>query len=249
MAGITLFGYGRMGKEVERFAPTTGSTIVAIYDPKSEEYGVFPSTESWEKTDVIVEFTSPASVLQSVTLAAGEKKPIVIGTTGWYDHYDEVKAVVDTSGIGLLYAQNFSVGVQLFLRIVREAAIMINAYDEYDISMHERHHKHKADAPSGTAYRIAEEILRVHPRKKTIYIDNPDKKPVETELYVSAERVGNVTGTHSVLIDGVCDSIELTHTARNREGFALGALRAAEWLKGKTGIFTIEDMIDDTLTA
>lgn len=234
-----------MGRIIRELCAQHDCTISFIYDTHQEEYADLPEQSVLDRTDVLVEFTVPQAVLANVKLAAEKKTNMIIGTTGWYRDIEEVKSIVEGAGIGVLYAQNFSIGVQLFLKMVKYAATLVNAFPEYDISVHERHHNKKADAPSGTAFKIAETILKQVERKEVAYTANPDKVPNPSELYMSAERIGNVPGTHTVLIDGLVDSIELTHTARSREGLAIGALNAAHWIKNKQGLFTIEDMIDE----
>lgn len=245
MTRIGIFGYGRMGRIIHSLAESQGCTVSFIYDPHSEEHAAPPDAEAFAQTDVAVEFTVPESAVRNIALAAAHKTNIVVGTTGWYERMNEVRSIVETAGIGLLYAQNFSIGVQLFLRIVREAAALADRFDEYDIAVHEAHHNRKADAPSGTALRIGEEILAQVQRKKRLFTENPNKVPDPEELYVSSQRVGNVPGTHTVTLDGEVDTIEITHRARNRQGLALGALKAAKWIKNKHGLYTIEDMLHE----
>jgi 4-hydroxy-tetrahydrodipicolinate reductase len=240
-----LIGYGRMGKEIQRLASEQDTSLQWIYDSNNPQHDNRPNDTALSDTDVIIEFTIPDAVLENIRYACSVKKNIIVGTTGWYDKIDEVRGMVEAAGIGLFYAQNFSIGIQLFLRMIKHVAKLMDQFPEYDISLHERHHNRKADAPSGTALKIAHDILDSVERKTKIYVENPDKVPVPEELYVSSERVGNVPGTHIISMDSNADSIQLVHSARNREGFASGAVKAAHWIKGKTGMYSIEDMIDE----
>jgi len=247
MIRLGLFGYGRMGQEIVRLADTSKFEIVWIYDSHVNEYGAFPGNDAIGRTDVILDFTHPSSAKNNILRAVEWKKNIIVGTTGWYGEMEEIGGSVHQAGIGMLYAQNFSIGVHLFMSIVRMAAKALNRMEEYDICVHERHHRLKADSPSGTAYKLADIILQSIHRKTEVNVDNPDEVPSPSTLYLSSERVGSVPGTHSVFIDGNADSIELIHTARNREGLALGALTAAQWIHGKKGLYTIEDMIHELI--
>lgn len=220
---IALIGYGKMGKMVEKAAIAQGHVIVAAINSASEHRALATA-------DVCIDFTHPDCALTHLKLAAELGKNMVMGTTGWYGSLDEARSIVEQSGIGFVYSPNFSLGVALFLQIVSAAASLIAPFETYDVSGLEIHHKHKADSPSGTAKAISEQLQKNMPLKPG---------PID----FASVRVGMVPGTHSVLFDSPADSITLTHTARNREGFAHGALQAAEWLQHKKGFFTLNDMI------
>ncbi len=239
---IALIGYGKTGKEVERIAKEQGVSIVAIFD------GHHPITNGELKSaDVCLDFTVPRVVVENVKKVATLQKNLVVGTTGWYDQLDEVKKVVADAKIGLVFASNFSLGVNIFFHLVRKGAKMMNKFEEYDALIHEIHHKDKADSPSGTALRLGTILLDELERKKSILAGNFDGKIKPEQLHVSSTRAGSFVGKHNVTFDSLADTIELTHTAKNRTGFARGALLAAKWIYGKTGLYTMDDVLADVL--
>jgi len=221
---IALVGYGKMGKSIEQAAINCGHSITAIIDPKAPVYKEI-TEEALADADVCIDFSRPDCALENIRKAAAFKKNIVVGTTGWYDRLDEAKQLVETANTGLLYAPNFSIGITLFLKIIAEAAQLIAPWNLYDAAGMEIHHRQKADSPSGTAKKIAEVL--------DAYIPQKDKSHTFTSI-----RVGGTVGTHSLIFDSPFDTITLTHTARNRDGYVNGALHAAEWLIGKQGFFT-----------
>lgn len=235
---IALVGYGKMGRELERLAPSMGSEIVARFDIDT------PLREaSSAEFDVAIEFSTPAAVMENITWLAEHKKPMVIGTTGWYDRLPEVKQIIESAGTGLFYASNYSIGVYLFNRLIAEASRLFQKFPEYDIAVHETHHRAKLDAPSGTALTLAATILQEWKSKTNMVAQSPRSGVAPDDLLVSSTRVGSVVGEHSVRIDGPADSVTLTHTAHSRATFATGALRAAEWVVGKKGVFSMDDMM------
>ncbi len=238
---IALIGYGKMGKEVERAALERGNVVTARIDIDS------PSLQSDDvrKSDVAIHFAAPATVLHHVGELAELRKSIVVGTTGWTKEAPSVKSIVESSGIGLVHASNFSVGVNIMYRLLQEAGSLIDRFEEYDPAVHEVHHKDKLDAPSGTALSIAAVLLRTIKRKKEILAGSPQGKIRPEQLQVTSGRYGTVVGNHTVTFDSMADSIEIVHTAKNRTGFALGAVVAAEWVKDKKGMFTFEDVLED----
>ncbi len=225
---IAIIGYGQMGKMVELAAKKKGYEVVCCIDPKCEIKSVHADAISL--ADVCIDFSKPDCLLDNVRNAAECGKNIVVGTTGWHEHLDEVKAVVLKSKIGFLHSPNFSLGINLFLKIVAEAARLMRFHDEYDVGGIECHHKLKVDAPSGTAKAIAHTLVQ--------NLKRPDLK----ELTFTSLRCGTIPGTHQVIFDSPSDMITLTHEARDRKSFAEGALIAAEWLAGKTGFYTIDDL-------
>lgn len=237
---IALIGYGKMGQQVERVAQQRGHSIVSKIAPKA----TFPkiTEESLREAQICIDFTHPECILEHIRDVARLGKSIVVGTTGWYDHIGTVKKIVKDHNIGLIYAPNFSIGINLFLRIVSEASALINAFDDYDVGVIEAHHNQKADSPSGTSLAVANRILNKISRKKTIVHNLPHASLPPEALHVGSLRCGSVPGTHSVIYDSAQDSITVTHEARNREGFALGAVVAAEWLSDKKGFYTMEDL-------
>ncbi len=239
---IAIVGYGKMGHEIERQASAMGVQSAEIFDVE------MPLTDLRKDTfDVAIEFTAPESVRPNIEWLARHGKDVVVGTTGWQKHYDVIKALVTRHNIGLIHSPNYSIGVYLFLRLVRAAAQAYQAFPEYDIAVHETHHNQKADAPSGTAIRIGETILSEWMSKTSLFTGALSGKIAPEALQITSSRLGVVAGEHSVAIDSLSDAIELKHTAKNRAGFAIGALRAAEWISGKKGIYSMDDMMADIL--
>lgn len=239
---IALTGYGTMGQMVHKVAKEKDFNITTIIDPMHPEADFKEiNAKSLANIDICIDFTHPHVAVENTRKIAKQGKNIVMATTGWLERIEEVKKIVEKNQIGFLYASNFSLGVNLFFKMVKQAAQMINQHDAYDIYSYEMHHNRKKDAPSGTALSIGEILLENIERKDKLVLDRPEGKIQENELHLSTIRGGDIPGTHSVGFDSEADTIELKHTARNREGFALGSLVAAEWLNGKKGFFTAED--------
>lgn len=222
---IALLGYGKMGTLIERLAIEIGHEIVAISSSTKSA-----SPDKLSGADVFIDFSHPDSALKHIRLAASQGKNIIVGTTGWLDHLDEARKIIEKQPVGLLYSPNFSIGIALFTKIVEQAASLLSKTHGYDISGIEMHHKHKVDSPSGTALTLTDKINRQLPKETP-------------PLKFTSVRTGNIPGTHTLIFDSPVDTITLTHEARNREGFARGAIHAAEWLQGKKGIYTIDDLI------
>ena len=256
---IALVGYGKMGHMIARAAELRGHTVVCTVDPfagdstcltKDSEVMVKAIMDS--QAEGIIEFSHPASVLGNINALIPTGIPLVVGTTGWHDNLPQISLKIEAQKSSLLYSSNFSVGVNVFYRMVAEAARLMASLEEYDVAVFESHHNQKADSPSGTALEIAKRIMENIPRKTTLVTDPFTRRPESGELHLASVRVGSVPGTHTVFFDSPADSIELTHTARSREGFALGAVRAMEWLAvpendsiKRQGIFTMEDVFSD----
>jgi 4-hydroxy-tetrahydrodipicolinate reductase len=170
-----------------------------------------------------------------------------VGTTGWDDVRDEVRTIVDEAGIGYLWGANFSIGANIFFSLAAAVARAIDPFDEYDISVHETHHDRKADSPSGTALHVAERILEGLKRKTRVLTEAAHRKIEPDELHVSSTRLGSVPGTHVVTADSPADTIEVIHRARSRRGFALGAVRGAEWVVTRRGLFDVSDFMDSVM--
>jgi 4-hydroxy-tetrahydrodipicolinate reductase len=232
---IALIGYGKMGHEIEAVAREQGETIACTFDIGNP---VQPALLA--DVDVCIEFSTPDTVLQNIRAALEAKKDIVVGTTGWYTRLPEIVPLVKDSG--LLYSPNFSIGVNIAFRLAAAAAEMMNNAPAYDAYIHEWHHRQKADSPSGTALKLGEILLSKLERKKKIESARMDGKIDPAALHVSSTRVGTVAGTHIVGFESDADSIEIKHVAKSRRGFAMGAVRAAQWLKGKKGVFTMDDV-------
>lgn len=224
---LALIGYGNMGKMIEKMALSRGHEIVSIIDPS--EFGNSISNETVNAAEVCLEFTNPKNVLGNLSRLVSLRKNVVVGTTGWDEHLPKVKSMVDQAPIGLFYSSNFSLGMNLFIKILQDAAKKIIPTGYYDVAGIEEHHKNKLDAPSGTAKTIANALSEA--LQGTI------------EIPFTSVRCGSIPGTHTILFDSACDTLTFTHTARSKEGFAVGALAAAEWLKGKTGIYTMDDLL------
>lgn len=226
-----------MGKLIESIALKRGHDITAIASLHKS-----PLKDCLDKADLFIDFSEPQAVLQNAEAVSQSKKPLVIGTTGW-DHIEAVKELAKKHQTGILFSPNFSIGMLLFKKLVKEAAKLFSPYDQYDIGGFEIHHALKADAPSGTSIALADSILQEWPRKKETQFTLPEGKIDPEKLHFTSLRLGSNPGMHEVLIDSPEDVVTLTHSAKNREGFALGAVLAAEWLNDKKGYFTMEDLL------
>ena len=245
---IALLGYGKMGHEVEVLAIRQGHRVVAICDPAAEgRTSTVISEEALHEASVCIDFTHPAAVLKNIRQTALLQKSLVVGTTGWTDHLAEVETLVKDHQIGLVYAPNFSLGVNLFYRVAARAAKLFNRFEEYDVFGSEIHHRHKADSPSGTAKRLAALVLDNFTRKKKVVTGMIDRPVASDEFHLTSARAGEFPGIHSLTFDSLADTIELTHTVRSRTGFARGALLAAEWIVQHKGIFSFEEILDELL--
>ena len=241
---IALLGYGKMGHEIEAAAKQAGHSVVATFDVDN------PASIDALRTsgaDVAIDFSQPNAVESNVRLVAGATLPIVIGTTGWEGSLNAVRGIVDDAKIGCVAGSNFSVGVNLFLEIVRTASRLVNAAG-YDAYISEAHHRGKKDFPSGTALRMSDAVLSGLTSKTKAASELPRGEALSSDtLLISSIRAGGITGTHTVGFESDEDSIELTHRAKNRRGFATGAVGAAEWIVGKTGFYRFEEHIADIL--
>jgi len=248
---IALIGYGKMGKIIEQIACAQGYNVPVIIDPYVTGAGIQISKTiaeaNLDSIDVAIEFTQPDTVVTNILALAERKIPVVTGTTGWFEHLDKVTKAIENTNSSLLWASNFSIGVNMFYRIAWYAAELANNFSEYDVGGFESHHNKKIDSPSGTAKVLAEGVLSRIDRKTKINWETINRKPEPDELHFPSLRMGNIPGTHSLFFDSSADTIEITHTARSREGFASGAVQAAKWLtsNGKKGVFTIDDMMKD----
>ncbi len=248
MANIAIIGYGKMGKEIEKIANEKGLEVKSTVDPKAEGATAKDIDEkSMDGVDVAIEFTHPDVIIDNIKRLAGMGKSIVVGTTGWYDRKDEVRKIIEENNAGLIWASNFSLGVNIFFRIVENASRIMDSMEDYDVFCHELHHNQKADSPSGTAQSIGNILLENIKRKKSMLTEACHERIGREQLHVSSTRAGSIPGTHIVGFDSQADTIELKHTARNRSGFALGAVLAAEWIKGRKGFFDINDMMKDII--
>lgn len=231
---IALFGYGKMGKMIEKLAQDRNHEIIARIDVGSESV-------PYDQMDVAIDFSTPDSAFDNITNCFKNSVPIVCGTTGWLHRYDDaLKSCAENQG-AFIYASNFSLGVNLFFELNKKLAKMMHGVNDYKVSMEEIHHTQKLDAPSGTAITLAEGII-----ENSGYTNwKLDEEESET-LRIHSVREGQVPGTHTISYDSNVDSIEIKHTAHGREGFALGAIIAAEWLVGKTGVYSMKDVLNLT---
>jgi len=245
---IALLGYGKMGKIIEKIAIDRQHQIVLKidYDNLHEL-----TVENLQKADVAIEFSTPGTVLGNIEQCFKAGVPIVVGTTGWHDEIQQVKQQCIQSEGSLIYATNFSIGVNIFFHVNRMLAKLMNNYPYYDVQVEEIHHTQKLDSPSGTGITIAEGIIDNLDRKKdwvnVLTADGDetaDDNIKSDELLIESFRIDSVPGTHTVIYASEVDSIELKHTAHNRNGFALGAVMAAEWIKDKKGFHSVQDMFD-----
>ncbi|MFI5171826.1 MAG: 4-hydroxy-tetrahydrodipicolinate reductase [Chitinophagales bacterium] len=239
---IVLLGYGKMGKAIEEvvnaFNKEGEEPIDIIFKFNSQNNSAL-TAENLQKADVAIEFTTPATVVKNLKLCIDAGVPVVTGTTGWYDVLNEITAYCNKNNGTLLYAANFSIGVNIFFEINKKLAELMRDR-RYKIKVEETHHTQKLDAPSGTAIRIAEQIIENHHRKKS-WVNRETNDPEELEII--SRRKENIPGTHEVIYTSEADEIKLAHTAFSRKGFAEGALLAARWIKNKKGVFTINDVL------
>ena len=243
---IALFGYGKMGKIIEKIATDRRHEIVLIIDKDNLHEA---TVENLQKADVAIEFSTPATAIQNMDRCFEAGLPLVVGTTGWYEQLDEIKEKCLAGNSTLMYGSNYSVGVNIFFHVNRILAKIMNNYPYYEVQVEEIHHTQKLDSPSGTAITIAEGVLEGLEAKnewKNILLSDTgevgDDNLTPNQLLIESHRIENVPGTHTVLYDSEVDSIEFKHTAHNRNGFALGAVLAAEWLKDKKGFYAVTDM-------
>ena len=233
---IALIGYGKMGKIIERLAIARGHEIVSIYNSQKPYAGNELST-----ADVAIEFTRPDTVVEHIKTAIRQKLPIVVGTTAWSTSQEDIFELVSQAQGSLLYASNFSVGVNIFQQLTEKLARLIESQTQYTIRIEETHHLQKLDAPSGTAVTLAEGIIA----NNTNYCEWQLGNEVSTnQISIIAHREPDVPGTHEVFATSTIDTITLSHEAHSREGFALGAILAAEFLLGKQGVFTMKDVLN-----
>ena len=228
---IAILGYGKMGKTIERLAKHKGHEIVFTNGSNSSKGDI-------NTADVAIEFSTPESAVANITSCFNNGIPVVSGTTGWLDSYEDMLKLCESNNGSFIYASNFSVGVNLFFSMNEYLAKLMRPWKDYEVSVQEIHHTEKKDAPSGTAITLAEGILK-YSENESWKLDGQDAD----ELAISAKRLADVKGTHIVKYDSEIDSIHLKHEAHSREGFALGALLAAEWLQNKKGVYTMKDVL------
>jgi dihydrodipicolinate reductase len=235
---IALIGYGKMGHEIEQIAISRGHEIVSIIDVNNPDDF---TSEAFQSAVVAIEFTAPSVALENYRKCFAVNMPVVAGTTGWLDNMPEIKEACDNNGKTFFYASNYSLGVNIFFALNKHLAKIMNNFLDYDVKMTEIHHIHKLDAPSGTAITLAEGVLENIDRKTKWALK--DGSNSANELAIEALREGEVPGYHSIIYESLVDTITITHDAKSRKGFALGAVIAAEFTAGKKGFLTMEDML------
>ena len=248
---IAIVGFGKMGKLVSQIAQDSGHFIKAVIDPVSQDPMV-TARECTERaflgSEVVIEFAASEGILERLALYGKLGIPAVIATTGWYDLMPDVKSALDKTNCAIIWSGNFSLGVQLFFKIVRNASMIFNKFPIYDPLVQECFHAGKADSPSGTAVMLGNILLEELEGKNQLETGRLDRKRVDSEIHVSSTRGGSIPGTHTVMFDSPVDTIEITHRARNREGFAYGAVQAAVWISsGRKGFFSLDDMLTDLI--
>lgn len=235
---IALIGYGKMGKEIERIAQDRGHSIVSIVD---ENNLVEFDSPAFKSADVAIEFTTPASAMNNYRKCFAAQVPVVAGTTGWLEHLPEVKEACEKNSQTFFYASNYSLGVNIFFAVNKYLAKIMNQFPDYTVRMEETHHIHKLDAPSGTAITLAEGIIENVDRKSDWHLETEMKA---ADLAIHCIREGEVPGIHEIFYESEADVISIKHDAKNRRGFALGAVLAAEFTCGKKGFLGMQDMLN-----
>lgn len=235
---ILILGYGKMGKEVEAVSIDKGHQIVFKIDNKND----------WEnidvtKVDVAIDFSMPEVAMENIRICMEKQIPLVMGTTGWYEHLEEVQQQIEEKKGSFLWASNFSLGVNIIFYINQKLAQIMKDFPDYIADIHEIHHTQKLDAPSGTAISLAMGILSNTEKYTNWQLLEQDQTPLENNLPITYGREGDVKGTHIVTYENEIDKITLKHEAKSRKGFAVGAVLAAEWLYGKQGFFNIKDVL------
>ena len=228
---IALLGYGKMGNVIEKIALERGHSIVL-------KKSIGDSFEGLQNADVAIDFSVPNAATTHISECLNNNIPVISGTTGWLEEYDKMVELCKSKNGSFIYGSNFSLGVNIFFELNNHLAKMMKNIEQYKVSMEEVHHTQKLDAPSGTAISLAKGII-----ENSDYTNWTLEKANNKEIHIDAKRIENVPGTHSVFYDSDVDQIEIKHTAHSREGFALGAVIAAEWLQGKKGVYTMKDVL------
>lgn len=242
---IALIGFGAMGKAAQRIAVERGHEIPVIIDPQDKmATNTKIESKDLQGIDIAIDFSSADSALDNIKICHQAKVNLVTGTTGWYQNLEEAKTILQENNIGFLWSSNFSIGVNLYFAIMEKAAALMNSFDEYDIWGHEIHHCNKTDSPSGTAKTLEKILLDNIQRKTAVVEDRLSRRREPNEIHFSSVRGGLVNFGHSVGFDSPADTITITHSARNRDGYALGAVKAAEWLLNKKGFFEMKDFLN-----
>ena len=229
---IALLGYGKMGQTIERIAIERGHEIVL----KKDEFNTYDGLST---ADVAIDFSIPTVAVENISSCFHANVPVISGTTGWLAHYEEMVSLCEAKKGALISSSNFSLGVNIFFEINEHLAKIMSKFDSYKVQMEEIHHTQKLDAPSGTAISLAKGVI-----ENSKYSNWTLENPTENEIPIESLRIADVPGTHTVTYKSEVDDIEIKHTAHNRDGFALGAVIAAEWIVGKQGVFSMKDVLE-----
>ncbi|PWH83301.1 4-hydroxy-tetrahydrodipicolinate reductase [Algibacter marinivivus] len=230
---IALLGYGKMGKTIEQIAIKRGHNVVLTIDKDDNDYDI-------TKADVAIDFSIPTVAFNNISNCINNNVPVISGTTGWLDKYDDAVTLCKEKKGAFIYASNYSLGVNIFFELNKTLAKMMSALKQYNVSMEEIHHTQKLDAPSGTAISLANGVIEQHEGYNNWKLD----EKAENTIPITAKRIEDVPGTHTVTYESEVDTISIEHIAHTRQGFALGAVVAAEWIAGKTGVFTMNDVLN-----
>jgi 4-hydroxy-tetrahydrodipicolinate reductase len=239
---IAILGYGKMGREIEKMALERGHEISLIID-NDEDWAMKKALLS--NSDVALDFSMPECAVDNIKRCFLANVPVVTGTTGWHDQIESIKELCLNENQALFWAPNFSIGVNLFFALNQYLATLMKPYEDYDLYIEETHHTQKKDAPSGTAIALAQDIMNILSHKTKWCCDEAEGKHL---LNIRSNRIPDVTGVHKVIYESPVDSIRISHVAKNRLGFVQGALLAAEWLQGKTGFYTMKDLLETIQT-
>ncbi|HEY5687178.1 MAG TPA: 4-hydroxy-tetrahydrodipicolinate reductase [Yeosuana sp.] len=230
---IALLGYGKMGKTIEQIAIQRGHQIVLKVDKDDHDYDI-------TKADVAIDFSIPSVAFSNISNCINNQIPVISGTTGWLEDYNKAVTLCKEKQSAFIYASNFSLGVNIFFELNKTLARMMTNLKQYKVSLEEIHHTQKLDAPSGTAITLANDIIAEHSNYKQWKLEESDKDSIN----ITAKRIDDIPGTHTITYESEVDTINIEHVAHNRQGFALGAVVAAEWIMGKTGVFTMNDVLN-----
>ena len=230
---IALLGYGKMGKTIEQIAIKRGHNVVLAIDKGDTDYDI-------TKADVAIDFSIPNVAFNNISNCINNNVPVISGTTGWLDKYEDAVALCEEKKGAFIYASNYSLGVNIFFELNKTLAKMMSALDQYNVTMEEIHHTQKLDAPSGTAITLADGVIEKHDGYDNWKLEESGNKTIP----IAAKRIEDVPGTHTVTYKSEVDTINIEHIAHTRQGFALGAVVAAEWIAGKTGVFTMNDVLN-----
>ncbi|MDE6490390.1 MAG: 4-hydroxy-tetrahydrodipicolinate reductase [Muribaculaceae bacterium] len=241
---IAIIGYGKMGRIIENIALQRGHDIVSIIDVDNH---ADINSDAFRSADVAIEFTTPSTAETNCREAMAQGVPVVSGSTGWSDGIERLKPECDATGATLMWSSNYSLGVNLFFAINRYVTAVMSRFSQYTPSLNEIHHIHKLDHPSGTAITLAQQIIEGDQALSSWTEEIQDK--TDDTLLITHQRQGEVPGTHAITWDSPVDTVTIEHRAKSREGFALGAVMAAEWIQGRRGFFTMDDMMHSILPA